>query len=120
MEFTGLYGKWDAWVGNLTIADQKRLEISKALATQPRLLMLDEAMAGLNAMETQEAVGLIQRICDRGITLIIVEHVMEVIMSICERVVVLDSGRKIAEDSPDQIVMNRRVIQAYLGVASHA
>jgi branched-chain amino acid transport system ATP-binding protein len=120
LEFTGLYEKKDAWVGNLTIADQKRLEISKALATQPRLLMLDEAMAGLNATETQEAIGLIQRIRDRGITLIIVEHVMEVIMSICERVVVLDSGRKIAEDSPDQIVKNPRVIQAYLGVASHA
>lgn len=120
LEFTGLYGKKDAWVGNLTIADQKRLEISKALATRPRLLMLDEAMAGLNATETQEAIGLIQKIRDQGITLVIVEHVMEVIMSICERVVVLDSGRKIAEDSPEKIVKNPRVIQAYLGVSSHA
>lgn len=120
LEFTGLYGKRDSLVGNLTIADQKRLEISKALATQPRILMLDEAMAGLNATETKEAIGLIQKIRDRGVTLVIVEHVMEVIMSISERVVVFDSGKKIAEDTPEQIVKNPRVIEAYLGVSSHA
>ena len=115
LQFTGLYEKKDSLVSNLTIADHKRLEISKALATQPRLLMLDEAMAGLNATETNEAIELIKKIRNRGITLIVVEHVMEVIMSISERVVVFDSGRKIAEDSPDQIVKDPRVIEAYLG-----
>ncbi len=91
------------------------MEISKALATQPQLLMLDEAMAGLNATETNEAIELIKKIRGRGITLIVVEHVMEVIMSISERVVVFDSGKKIAEDSPEKIVKNPRVIEAYLG-----
>jgi branched-chain amino acid transport system ATP-binding protein len=120
LKFTGLHEKKDARVGNLTIADHKRLEISKALATQPQLLMLDEAMAGLNATETNEAVELIKKIRSRGITLIIVEHVMEVIMSISERVVVFDSGKKIAEDIPQKIVKDPRVIEAYLGVAYHA
>lgn len=120
LKFTGLYEKKDSLVGNLTIADHKRLEISKALATKPQLLMLDEAMAGLNATETIEAIELIKKIRGRGITLIVVEHVMEVIMSISERVVVFDSGRKIAEDTPEKIVKNPRVIEAYLGEAYHA
>ncbi len=120
LKFTGLYEKKDSLVGNLTIADHKRLEISKALATKPRLLMLDEAMAGLNATETIAAIELIKKIRDRGITLIVVEHVMQVIMSISERVVVFDSGRKIAEDAPEKIVKNPRVIEAYLGETYHA
>jgi branched-chain amino acid transport system ATP-binding protein len=120
LKFTGLYEKKDFLVSSLTIADQKRLEISKTLATQPQLLMLDEAMAGLNATETNEAIDLIKKIRQRGITLIIVEHVMEVIMSISERVVVFDSGKKIAEDVPEKIVKNPRVIEAYLGEAYHA
>ncbi len=120
LKFTGLYEKKDSLVGNLTIADHKRLEISKALATKPQLLMLDEAMAGLNATETIAAIDLIKKIRDRGITLIVVEHVMEVIMSISERVVVFDSGKKIAEDAPDKIVKNPRVIEAYLGETYHA
>jgi branched-chain amino acid transport system ATP-binding protein len=115
LKFTGLYEKRDSLVSNLTIADHKRLEISKALATRPQLLMLDEAMAGLNATETNEAIELIKKIRGRGITLIVVEHVMEVIMSISERVVVFDSGKKIAEDAPEKIVKNPRVIEAYLG-----
>ncbi len=120
LKFTGLYEKKDSLVGNLTIADHKRLEISKALATKPHLLMLDEAMAGLNATETIAAIDLIKKIRDRGITLIVVEHVMQVIMSISERVVVFDSGKKIAEDAPDKIVKNPRVIEAYLGETYHA
>jgi branched-chain amino acid transport system ATP-binding protein len=120
LKFTGLYEKKDSLVGNLTIADHKRLEISKALATKPHLLMLDEAMAGLNATETIEAIELIKKIRGRGITLIVVEHVMEVIMSISERVVVFDSGKKIAEDTPEKIVKNHRVIEAYLGETYHA
>lgn len=120
LKFTGLENKKDQLVGNLTIADQKRLEISKALATRPKLLMLDESMAGLNATETKEAIELIKKIKAQGITLIIVEHVMEVIMSISDRVLVFDSGRKIAEDVPEKIVQNPRVIEAYLGVSFHA
>jgi branched-chain amino acid transport system ATP-binding protein len=120
LKFTGLYEKKDSLVSNLTIADHKRLEISKALATKPHLLMLDEAMAGLNATETIEAIELIKKIRGRGITLMVVEHVMEVIMSISERVVVFDSGKKIAEDTPEKIVKNPRVIEAYLGEAYHA
>jgi len=120
LKLTGLYEKKDSLVSNLTIADHKRLEISKALATQPKLLMLDEAMAGLNATETNEAIELIKKIRNRGITLIVVEHVMEVIMAISERVVVFDSGKKIAEDSPEKIVKNPRVIEAYLGETYHA
>ncbi|MGQ9694974.1 MAG: ABC transporter ATP-binding protein [Thermodesulfobacteriota bacterium] len=120
LKFTGLENKKDQLVGNLTIADQKRLEISKALATRPKLLMLDEAMAGLNATETKEAIELIKKIKAQGITLVIVEHVMEVIMSISDRVLVFDSGRKIAEDVPEKIVQNPRVIEAYLGVSFHA
>lgn len=120
LKFTGLYEKKDFLVSNLTIADQKRLEISKALATQPQLLMLDEAMAGLNATESNEAIELIKKIRHRGITLIIVEHVMEVIMSISERVVVFDSGKKIAEDIPEKVVKSPRVIEAYLGESYHA
>ncbi len=115
LKFTGLYEKRDTPVSSLTIADHKRLEISKALATQPQLLMLDEAMAGLNATETVEAIELIKKIRSRGVTLIVVEHVMEVIMSISQRVVVFDSGKKIAEDVPEKIVKNPRVIEAYLG-----
>jgi branched-chain amino acid transport system ATP-binding protein len=115
LKFTGLDAKKDSLVGNLTIADHKRLEISKALATKPNLLMLDEAMAGLIATETIEAIELIKKIRDRGVTLIVVEHVMEVIMSLSQRVVVFDSGKKIAEDIPEKIVKNPRVIEAYLG-----
>jgi len=115
LKFTGLYEKRDSLVSNLTMADHKRLEVSKALATQPQLLMLDEAMAGLNATETNEAIELIKKIRGRGITLIVVEHVMEVIMSISERVIVFDSGKKIADDAPEKIVRNHRVIEAYLG-----
>lgn len=120
LKFSGLENKKDQLVGNLTIADQKRLEISKALATKPELLMLDEAMAGLNATEIKEAIELIKKIKAQGITLVIVEHVMEVIMSISDRVLVFDSGRKIAEDVPEKIVQNPRVIEAYLGVSFHA
>lgn len=120
LKFTGLEEKKDYLVRNLTIADQKRLEISKALATKPKLLMLDEAMAGLNATETKEAIELIKKIRAQGITLVIVEHVMEVIMSISDRVIVFDSGRKIAEDVPEKIVRNPLVIEAYLGVSFHA
>ena len=104
----------------LTLAGKKRLEIAKALATDPRLIMLDEAMAGLNPSETRDAVELVKKIRDKGLTVMLVEHVMEVVMPISDRVIVLDYGLKIAEDSPENIVKNEKVIKAYLGDKAHA
>ncbi len=115
LEFTHLAAKSSMRASDLTIADKKRLEVARALATRPLLLTLDEVMAGLTPFERQEAVALIRAINARGIAVLLVEHVMEVIMPISRRVIVLDSGRKIAEDAPDVIVRNADVIAAYLG-----
>ena len=115
LDFTGLASRANARGADLTIADKKRLELTRALATQPRLLMLDEVMAGLNPAERTQAVELIRAIRERGTTVLLVEHVMEVLMPISDHVVVLDSGRKIAEGPPQTIVRNPDVIAAYLG-----
>jgi branched-chain amino acid transport system ATP-binding protein len=115
LELTGLAEKSDQIAGSLTLVDQKRIELSRALATQPKLLLLDEVMAGLNPTETEEAVELIRKVHQRGVTLIVVEHVMEVIMSLCKRIAVFDSGGLIADGPPGEIVTNDRVIEAYLG-----
>jgi branched-chain amino acid transport system ATP-binding protein len=114
--FTGLGGKEAMRAANLTLADKKRLEIARALATQPRLLLLDEAMSGLTPLETAMAVDLVRRIHgELGVSLCIVEHVMEVVMPLSHRVVVLDYGVKIAEGPPAAVVRNELVIKAYLG-----
>jgi branched-chain amino acid transport system ATP-binding protein len=115
LNFTGLYEKKDYLAPSLTIADKKRLEVSMALATQPRLLMLDESMAGLTKVELQQIIDLIKKIRDGGMTLVVVEHVMEAVMQISDRVVVLNSGKKIMEGKPKEVVTNPEVIQAYLG-----
>jgi len=115
LAFTGLYEKKDFLGAELTIADKKRLEVSMALATRPRLLMLDEAMAGLTKVELREMIDLIRKIRDEGITLVVVEHVMEAVMEISDRVVVLNSGKKIMEGTPKEVCSDREVIQAYLG-----
>ena len=116
LTFTGLGGKEAMRAANLTLADKKRLEIARALATQPRLLLLDEAMSGLTPFETAMAVDLVRRIhAELGLTLCIVEHVMEVVMPLSHRVVVLDYGTKIADGVPQEIVRDERVISAYLG-----
>ncbi len=99
----------------LTIADKKRLEVAMALATGPRLLMLDESMAGLTRVELQEFIGLLREVRRRGVTLVVVEHVMEAVMQLSDRVVVLDAGRKIVEGTPREVVVNPLVVQAYLG-----
>ena len=101
--------------GSLPIGSKKRLEMARTLATGPKLLMLDEAMAGLTSTEVNEAVVLIKSIRDSGITLLVVEHIMEAIMPIADKVVVLDGGIKIADGPPQEIIENEQVIAAYLG-----
>ena len=115
LAFTGLIEKKDFLGTQLTIADKKRLEVSMALATQPKLLMLDESMAGLTVVELRGMIELIKRIRKNGMTLVVVEHVMEAVMEISDRVVVLNSGKKIMEGPPGEVVSNKEVIQAYLG-----
>jgi branched-chain amino acid transport system ATP-binding protein len=120
LRFTGLIEKRDMVATALTIADKKRLEVSMALATEPKLLMLDEAMAGLTPFELKEMMVLIRKVRDQGVTLVIVEHVMEAVMELSDRVIVINSGRKIVEGPPKEVVVNKEVIQAYLGDRYHA
>jgi branched-chain amino acid transport system ATP-binding protein len=115
LSFTGLYEKKDFLGTELTIADKKRLEVSMALATQPRVMMLDESMAGLTVVELRQIIELIKKIRQGGMTLVVVEHVMEAVMEISDRVIVLNSGKKIMEGTPKEVVSNPEVIQAYLG-----
>jgi branched-chain amino acid transport system ATP-binding protein len=116
MAFTGLADKADAVAANLTLADKKRLEITRALATGPRLLLLDEAMSGLTPLETAAAVDLVRRIHgELGLAICVVEHVMEVVMPLSHRVVVLDRGEKLTEGRPEDVARDERVITAYLG-----
>ncbi len=107
--------KKDIQAGNLTIADRKRLEIARALATGPQLLLLDEVMAGLRPSEVDEMVAIIKHLRDTGITIFVIEHIMRAIMALCERIVVIQFGKKIAEGTPAQIASDENVIKAYLG-----
>jgi len=113
--FVGLSAKEHSAARDLTTIDQRRLEMARALATEPRLLLLDEVMAGLNPSEIDQAVALIGKLSKLGLTIVIVEHVMRAIMAVAQHIVVLDHGQKIAEGNPDQIVANQEVIRAYLG-----
>jgi len=120
LEMTGLTHKKDILGRNLTIVDRKRVEIARALATKPRILMLDECMAGLNQTEVKDVMKLIIDLRDQGLTLLIVEHIMEAIMPISDKIVVLNAGKKIAEGNPHEIANNEEVIKAYLGEKYHA
>jgi branched-chain amino acid transport system ATP-binding protein len=119
IEFVGLTAREQTAAKDLTTIDQRRLEMARALATDPRLLLLDEVMAGLNPAEIDAAVALIGKLSARGLTIVIVEHVMRAIMAVARHIVVLDHGQKIAEGSPKEIVENPEVIRAYLGSYVH-
>jgi branched-chain amino acid transport system ATP-binding protein len=115
LEFTGLEQHTHKLGRELTIAHRKRLELARALATEPEILMLDEVMTGLTPSESLAAQNLARRIRDRGITILIIEHVMRAVMSLCDRIVVLHYGEVIAQGTPSQIGNNEDVIEAYLG-----
>jgi len=115
LSFVGLGGKKDELGNALTLAERKRLEIAKALATKPKLLLLDEVMAGLNPTEVEEALVLIRKIRDSGITIFLIEHVMQIIMNLSDRIAIIHYGEKISEGAPQQMAKDKRVIEAYLG-----
>ena len=120
LEFVGLSAVKATPARDLTLANQKRLEVARALATHPELLLLDEIMAGLNPTEVGQAMELVDRIRDKGITIVMIEHVMKAIMNVCERIMVLHHGAKIAEGTPQEISTSKKVIEVYLGEKAHA
>ena len=100
---------------SLSVIQKKRLEIARALSTKPELILLDESMAGLNGQERDDAIALIKKINGDGITVLMIEHVMRVVMSVCDQVLVLQNGMRIAEGTPEEITQDEKVIAAYLG-----
>lgn len=116
LDFVGIGKVWDDYARNLSYGDQRRLEVARALALRPQVLLLDEPTAGMNPQESARFVDFVHRVRDeRGVSILLIEHDMSVVMRVSERVTVLDRGEKIAEGLPDEIKANERVVEAYLG-----
>ena len=115
LEFTGLIDIKDTYASDLTIGNKKRLELSKALATKPELLLLDEVMGGLNTSEMLDMMKLLEKVNDSGITLLMIEHVMRAVMSLADRIYVLNHGQLISHGTPEEVSNNEKVIECYLG-----
>lgn len=115
LEFVGLAARAEQLAGSLNVAQKKRLEMARALAARPYLLLLDEVLAGLNSSEIGNMVETILKIRDQGVTIIMIEHVMKAVMNVSDRLLVLDYGQQIAEGTPEEISKNEKVIEAYLG-----
>ena len=115
LKFVGLFAQADRLASQLTLADRKRLEFAKSLATEPQILLLDEVNAGLNPAEIEMAIDLIRKVREQGVTILVIEHLMKVIMDLSDRVIVLHHGEKIAEGPPRDIASDEQVIKAYLG-----
>lgn len=116
LQFTGLYEKRHVLSKDMGTPDQKRLEMARALATKPEMLFLDENMAGLNPAETEEAIRLIRKINESGVTILLIEHIMQAVVSLCEEVIVLHHGEKISEGTPEQVMNDPYVMEVYLGM----
>lgn len=115
LQFTGLYDKRNVLAREMGTPDQKRLEMARALAEKPEMLFLDECMAGLNPAETEEAINLIRKINESGVTIFLIEHIMKAVVSLCENVIVLHHGEKIAVGTPDEVMNDPYVMEVYLG-----
>ena len=115
LEFLDLHARIDQMAGSLNVGQKKRLEMARALAARPYLLLLDEVLAGLNSSEIGGMVETVKKIRERGITIIMIEHVMKAVMNVSDRIIVLDYGEQIAEGTPEEISSNEKVIEAYLG-----